>query len=91
MVLIDSGSAHKFIHKRVAEAIHCFVWVVSNFQFLIVDGGTMKYEGRSENIKLYMGDYHLKTHMFSIEMGGCDIFLSSKWLHTMGLITMDFQ
>ena len=38
-----------------------------------------------------MGDYQLKTHMFSIHIGGCDIVLGAKWLHTLDPITMDFQ
>ena len=38
-----------------------------------------------------MGDYNLKTHMFSISMGGCDIVLGFKWIHTLGLITMDYH
>jgi len=50
----------------------------------------MKCEGHYENIKLQMGYYHLKAHMFSIEMGGCNIILGSEWLHTLGPITMDF-
>eukprot|EP00253_Pinus_taeda_P018379 PITA_18379 len=91
VVLIDSGSTHNFIHQRVAEAVHCFVRAVSNFQVQIVDGGIMKCEGRCENVKLQMGDYHLKTRMFSIHMGGCDIVLGVEWLRTLGLITMDFQ
>jgi hypothetical protein len=41
--------------------------------------------------KLQMGDYHLKTHMFSISMGGCDNVLGMEWLHTLGPITMDYQ
>ena len=91
VVLIDSGSTHNFIHQKVAEAMHCFVRVVSNFQVQIADGGTMKCEGRYENVKLQMGDYQLKTHMFAIHTGGCDIVLGAKWLRTLGPITMDFQ
>lgn len=90
VVFIDSGSTHNFIHQRVVEAMHCFVRVVSNFQVQIADGGTMKCGGRCENVKLQMGDYQLKTHMFSIHMGGCDIVLGVEWLHTLGPITMDF-
>lgn len=90
MVLIDSGSTHNIIHKRVTEVVHCFVWALSNFHILIVDGGTMKCEGHCEHIKLQMEDYHLKTHMFVIEMGVCDILLCVEWLHRLGLITMDF-
>jgi len=91
VVLIDSVSTNNVIHKRVTEVVHCFVRAVSNFQALIVDGGTMKCEGRCENIKFQMGDYHLKAHMFAIEMYGCDVVLGAKWLRTLGPITMDFQ
>eukprot|EP00253_Pinus_taeda_P031748 PITA_31748 len=91
VVLIDSGSTHNFIHQKIAETVHCFVRAVSNFQVQIVDGGTMKCEGHCENFKLQKGDYQLKTHMFAIHMGGCDIVLDANWLRTLGPITMDFQ
>ena len=51
----------------------------------------MKCEGHCENVKLQMGDYNLKTHMFAINMGGCDIVLGVEWLRTLGPITMDFE
>eukprot|EP00253_Pinus_taeda_P026334 PITA_26334 len=91
VVLIDSGSTHNFIHQKVAEVVHCFVRAVSNFQVQIANEGTMKCEGRCENVKLQMVDYQLKTHMFAIHMGGCDIVLGAEWLRTLGPITMDFQ
>jgi hypothetical protein len=45
VVLIDSGSTHNFIHRRLTDEIHCFVCPVSNFQILIANGGTMKCGG----------------------------------------------
>jgi len=51
----------------------------------------MKCGGHCENVKLQMGDYHMKTHMLSIAMGGCDIALGLEWLCTMGLITIDYH
>jgi hypothetical protein len=51
----------------------------------------MKCGGHCENVELQMDDYHMKTHMFSIFMGGGDIVLGVEWLHTLGLITMDYQ
>jgi hypothetical protein len=80
VVLIDSGSTHNFIHSRVVEEVNCFFKPVSNFQILIDNGGTMKCGGNCENVKLQMDDYHMKTHMFSITMGGCDIVLGVEWL-----------
>jgi len=35
----------------------------------------MKCGGKCENVKLQMWDYQLKYHMFSIEMGSCDVVL----------------
>lgn len=50
----------------------------------------MKCGGQCENLKLQMGDYSLKAHMFSIEIRGYDIILGVEWQRTLGLITMDF-
>jgi hypothetical protein len=35
----------------------------------------MKCGGCFENVPLKIGQYHLKSHMFSIDMGDCDIVL----------------
>jgi hypothetical protein len=51
----------------------------------------MECGGRCENVCLQIGDYHLKSHMFSIDMGGCDIVLGAKWIRTLGPIFMDFK
>jgi hypothetical protein len=91
VVLTDSGSTHNFIYRKLANEIHFFVFHVSNFHILIVNGGEIKCGGHCENVKLQMDDYTLKNHMFSISMGGCDIVLGVKWLHTLGPITMDYQ
>ena len=51
----------------------------------------MKCGGCCENVRLQIGDYHLKSHMFAIDMGGCDIMLGAYWLRTLGPILMDFK
>eukprot|EP00253_Pinus_taeda_P017878 PITA_17878 len=71
--------------------LHALAGISSPQTLKIRDGGTMKCEGCYENVKLQMGDYQLKTHMFAIHMGGCDIILGVEWLCTLGLIKMDFQ
>ena len=51
----------------------------------------MKCGGRRENVCLQIGQYNMKSHMFSIDMGGCDIVLSVEWLCTLRPILMDFN
>jgi hypothetical protein len=58
---------------------------------MIANGGSMKCGGCCENVCLQIGRYRLKSLMFSIDMGGCDIVLNVEWLRTLGLILMDFK
>jgi hypothetical protein len=37
----------------------------------------MKRGGKCKNVKLQMGDYLLKSNMFSIIMRGCDVVLGA--------------
>jgi hypothetical protein len=91
IILVDSGNTHNFIHRRIAQETHCYIHAVNNFQIMIANGGSMKCGGRCENVRLQIGDCHLKSHMFAIDMGGCDIVLGADWLRTLGPILMDFQ
>jgi hypothetical protein len=90
IILVDSGNTHNFIHHRIAQETHCYIHAVNNFQIMIANGSSMKCGGHCENVHLQIGDYHLKSHMFAIDMGGCDIVLGVEWLRTLGPILMDF-
>jgi hypothetical protein len=39
IVLVDSGSTHKFIDKILVESLNCFLYPVKNFQVLVANGG----------------------------------------------------
>jgi hypothetical protein len=91
IILVDSGSTHNFIHRRLAQEINFYICVVNNFQIMIVNGGSMKCWGHCENVHLQIGHYKFKYHMFSINMGGCDILLVVEWICTLGPISMDFK
>ena len=51
----------------------------------------MKCGGCCKNVHLQIVQHKLKSHMFSINMSGCDIVLGAKLLHTLGPITIDFK
>ena len=75
VVLVDNGINFNFIHKRVAKQTNCYVLLVSNFQIMIANGGMIPCGGYCENVRLQLGDYHVKTHMFVRYVGGCNIVL----------------
>jgi hypothetical protein len=75
IILVDSGSTHNFIHRHISQEFNCYICAINNFQIMIANGGSMKCGGRCENVRLQIGQYHLKSHMFAIDMGGFDIVL----------------
>jgi hypothetical protein len=89
-LLFDSGNTHNFIHRRIAKEINCYIRVINNFQIMIANGGCMKCGGCCENVRLKIGQHHLKSHMFSIDMGGCDVVLDVEWLRTLGPVITQF-
>jgi hypothetical protein len=89
IILVDSGSTHNFIHHRISQEVNCYIRAINHFEIMIANGGSMKCGGRCENMRLQIGQYHLKCHMFSIDMGGCEIVLGAEWLHTLCPILMD--
>jgi hypothetical protein len=91
IILVDSGSTHNFIHCCISQETHCYIHVINNFQIMIANGGSIKCRGHCENVCLQIGYYHLKSHMFAIDMGGCDIVLGADWLRNLGPIPMDFK
>jgi hypothetical protein len=52
IILVDSGSTHNFIHRRITQETHCYIHAVNNFQIMIANGGSMKCGGRCENVRL---------------------------------------
>jgi hypothetical protein len=91
IILVDSGSTHNFIHRRIAEETNCYIRATNNFQIMISNGGSMECGGHCENVHIQIGQYHMKSLMISIDMGGCDIVLGVEWLRTLGPILMDFK
>jgi hypothetical protein len=57
---------------------------------MIANGGSMKCGGCCENVCLQIGHYNLKSHMFSIDMGGCDIVLGVEWFSLVVFLPMFF-
>jgi hypothetical protein len=77
IILFDSGITHNFIHHHISQETNLYIYVINNFQITISNGGFMKCGGCCENVHLQIGEYHMKSHMFVIDMGGCDNVLGA--------------
>jgi hypothetical protein len=91
IVLIDSSSAHNFIHYKLAKALNFFVYPAPEFQVMIADGGTINCSGKFNKINLTMGEYVMNIPMITIPMGGVDVVLGIQWLQSLGTISFNFQ
>lgn len=58
---------------------------------MIANGDTLSYKGKCLNVYLSIGDYSLRSDMFSFPLGGCDVVLGAHWLCTLGPILWDFS
>jgi hypothetical protein len=46
IILVDSGNTYYFIHHYIAQGTMCYIHAINNFQIMIVNGTSMKCEGR---------------------------------------------
>jgi hypothetical protein len=90
-MLINSGSTHNVINCKLAKDLNFFIYLASEFQVMIVDGGTINCFGKCHSIKLNMGEYLLDSPMIAIQMGGVDIVLGVQWLQSLGTMAFNFQ
>jgi hypothetical protein len=91
IIIIDNRNNHNFIHRCIAQEVNFYICAIKKFQVMIAIDNSMKYGGHCEKVRLQIGQYHLKYHMFAIDMGDCDIFLGVERLHTLDPILMYFK
>jgi hypothetical protein len=67
IVLIVSVITHNFIHHSIAKETHYYIHVIDNFEIMIANEGSVKCDGKCDNVKLQMSGYFLKMNMFTIK------------------------
>jgi hypothetical protein len=91
IILVDNGNNHNFIHFHISRETNFYIHASKNFQNMISNGDSMKCGEHCEIVHLQICQYHLKSHMFSINIGSCEIMLSDEWLCTLDPIFMYFK
>ena len=64
---------------------------MTEFQVMIVDGGTINCSGKCNKINITMREYVMNSLMISIPMGGVDVVLGVQWLQSLGTMDFNFQ
>ena len=89
-ILIDSGSTHNFINPQITKQVDSFFHPCSIFKVMIANGGTLPCKGKCHNVRIFIGDCNMRSNMFSMPLGRCDVILGIQWLHTLRPILWDF-
>ena len=75
ILLIDSISAHNFIHCKIAHDLNLFIYTTLEFQVMVVDGGTINCSRKCHKIDFSMRVYVLNSLIIFIPMGKVDVVL----------------
>ena len=76
-ILIDSGSTHNFIDPQISKQADSFVHPCSIFKVMVANGSTLPCKGKCHNVCIFIGDYNLRSNMFAMPLGGCDLILGT--------------
>ena len=57
---------------------------------MVANGSTLPCKVKCRSVCISIGDYNLRSNMFSIPLGGCSVISGAQWLHTLGPILWDF-
>ncbi|TYJ97717.1 histone-lysine N-methyltransferase ASHR1 isoform X3 [Cucumis melo var. makuwa] len=103
-VVIKEGEEYEIIEEEdpvekhlavleVKEENKAFVELSINSIVGLNDPGTMKpFKAREcENVEIQLANWSVKEDFLPLELGGVDIFLGMQWLHSLGVIVVDWK
>lgn len=89
-VLIDSGSTHNFIDRKLAKMLGCKLESTHRTQVAVADGSRIAVDGRVDGFKWQFQGVEFQADFMVIPLGCHDVVLGVQWLSTLGPITWDF-
>lgn len=90
-ILIDSGSTHNFIDRKVAEKLGLRMLPVGNSRVKVADGNKIGVHAKVEKFCWNIQGTTFQSDIMVIPLGGFDMVLGVQWLKQFGPITWDFQ
>ncbi|KAL4278328.1 hypothetical protein GQ457_03G010840 [Hibiscus cannabinus] len=98
VVLIDSGSTHNFISKKMATMLQLPVIPTKSFNVKVANGEPLQCQGRFENVPVDIQGIPFILTLYALPLRGLDLVLGVHWLEQLGTVvcnwkqlTMEFQ
>ena len=63
----------------------------SHYRVILGSGMAVKGRGICNQVELILGDWKIVDNFLPLELGGVDVILGMQWLHTLGLIEVDWR
>ena len=77
--MLDTGATHNFINEDFVA------WC----KLQVVDGYTLTCIRKVANLTLRLNNYELHSDFYVVNMGEIDIVLGMKWLHDLGVFSLN--
>lgn len=90
-ILIDSGSTHNFIDRKLAKTLGCKLSSAGSTRVTVADGSTLEVSAKIEGFEWNFQQVPFKADLMVIPLGCCDMVLGIQWLETLGSIKWDFK
>lgn len=80
IILFNLGSTHNFINLRVVKHDNYFIYSQNNLEVIIGNRGKLACKRKHYNVKLNIEDYQMKSDMYVLILGWCNVILRAQWL-----------
>jgi hypothetical protein len=75
IVLIDIGSTHNLLDIKIERKLKLFVYPVPEMKVMVADDKKIGNVGKCHKVKLQIQDFNLESELYTVPLGGVDVFL----------------
>ncbi|XP_061337055.1 uncharacterized protein LOC133284093 [Gastrolobium bilobum] len=90
-VLVDSGSSHNFIRRKLAEELQLPMTKSSKMRVFMGSGEFLLCDRKCPNVKLQIQGHGFITNLWVIELSDLNVILGMHWLTQLGKVTHDYN
>lgn len=80
MVLVDSGSTHRFVDVRIIKELRFPVIRTTPMQVTVANGSSMLSQSVCERFSWKMHGLEFSADLTMIDLGVCDVVLGMDWM-----------